>query len=67
MTTARYRVTTWDRNKGTFTPQKGLDRWDNLTLWEVRAALRALQCMGYSCHRVGDASDPSVYVERVDD
>lgn len=64
----RYRVRTYDATIGEYTPQDGM-KMTGLTLWGVRRALRALRCMGYSAHRVGNSrdghdSDPSILVER---
>lgn len=56
-----YRITTWDPNRQTFTPQTGVraGRW---SLWGLRKPLRLLRSMGY------DAShkSPCVLVERID-
>lgn len=63
-----YEVLTWDRDAQAFTPQIGVPRGP-YTLWELKAALRKLQSMGYPCdrsHRDGEThSDPSVLVRRV--
>jgi len=68
----RYRVQTWDTERQEFTPQVGLDKWCDLTKWELAEALRQLKVLGYDCHRTRDpdgehrSSDASVLVERVD-
>lgn len=50
----RYYVRTWDTNKQTFTPQKGV-RVGPYKLFALRRALRALRSMGYD-GRKGDNS-----------
>lgn len=71
MSSALYSVGTWDTDLQAFTPQLGLAEPSiNVALWQVRAVLRELREMGYSCHRVRDGdehdSDPYVLVERTD-
>jgi hypothetical protein len=56
---ARYYVTTYDPERGDFTPQAGV-RTGPYTLFGLRRALRALRTWGYPATR----DDPSVYVER---
>lgn len=59
---AIYRITTWDSENRRWSPQVGLrEPWDNLTLFELRTAMRGLQQMGYECRN----GDPSVMVERI--
>lgn len=60
----RYYVSTWDTERGEFTPQAGV-RTGPYTLFGLRKALRKLKDMGYSCDRSfnGETSDPSVLVE----
>jgi hypothetical protein len=76
---ALYSVATWDTNKQAYTPQCGLSVPSfNITLSQLRVALKELRQMGYTAHRVRHAigtdgfedydhdSDPSVLVERTD-
>lgn len=63
----KYIVQTWDMEKHTYTPQQGV-RKGPYTLWGLKRALRKLQSIGYSCHRLGGywhESDAAVYVERI--
>ena len=69
-----YSVRTWDTDEQAYTPQAGLSLpWRGLTLWQLRAALKELKGMGYSCHRFRDedgdhsANDYAVLVERDDE
>ncbi len=57
----KYRVLTWDGEKGKFTPQSGV-RSGPYTLFGLRKALRALRGCGYSARRY----DICVLVERVE-
>jgi hypothetical protein len=61
-----YRVRTWDAEAGEWTPQAGLSLPSHgLSLGQLRAALKELRQMGYSCHRTRDGdSDPFVLVEK---
>lgn len=74
-----YSVATWDTNKQAYTPQVGLSvPAFNITLRQLRVALKELRRMGYTAHRVRywvgcddwddytHDSDPSVLVERTD-
>lgn len=54
----RYYVTTWDCEKGEFTPQAGV-RKGPCSHWGLRRALRKLREMGYEARR----GDSSVLVE----
>ena len=61
----RYNVYTWDADLGDWSAP-GIRPHRNLTLWQVRTALRKLQGRGYSCDytsRDGGGGDPSVRVE----
>ena len=69
-----YSVRTWDGDEQAYTPQAGLSLpWCGLTLWQLKAALRELRDMGYSCHRTRDHdgghddNDWCVLVERDDE
>lgn len=69
-----YSVRTWDGELEAYTPQVGMEsRWEGLTLWQLKAALKELQGMGYTCHRKRGAdagywdNDTSVLVERSDE
>ena len=59
----RYRVLTWDHEKQQFTPQRGVGRASNITLWQVRGVLRRLQEMGYEVRK----GDPKVRVETINE
>lgn len=67
---ATYSVGTWDTESQAYTPQT--ERWTNLTLWELRSALRELRQQGYTAHRYRDIygehsdNDWAVLVERTD-
>jgi hypothetical protein len=63
----RYYVTTWDADKGEYTPQKGV-RTGPWSLWGLRKAILALRSMGYSADYDGKTlyGDPSVRIERSD-
>lgn len=69
-----YSVRTWDFERQAYTPQVGLSvTWFGLTLWQLKAALKELRGMGYSCHRRRDSdgghddNDWCVLVERDDE
>lgn len=64
----RYSIGTWDTDLQAFTPQIGLSVPSfNITIHELRQAMRELVAMGYSCHRYKDGdSDPCVFIERTD-
>ena len=71
--TALYSIGTWDTDREAYTPQRGLSVPSfNITLRQLRTALRELRNMGYSCHRYRDQdgdhwdTDTSVLVERTD-
>lgn len=50
-----YSVRTWDPETERYTPQEGMSvPCTNLTLWQLKAALRELRAMGYPCHRFRD-------------
>jgi hypothetical protein len=71
MTQARYRIRTWDPNRETYTPQRGIGRSSNLTLWQLRERMKDLRRIGFSCHRVrlscGEhIGDAEVLIERDD-
>lgn len=51
----RYFVRTWDSDKQSFTPQKGV-RVGPYTLMGLRKALRQLQGLGYDTSRAGGVS-----------
>lgn len=68
-----YSVGTWDTEKQAYTPQRGLTVPSfNITLPQLRQAIRELKRLGYSCHRRRDAdgtyddNDWSVLIERTD-
>lgn len=70
----RYTVTTWDMDEESFTRQLGMiEPWENLTIWQLKAALKELRTMGYDCHYLRDkngnhdANDFSVCVEWVNE
>ena len=55
----RYYVTTYDIDRGEYTPQQGV-RTGPYTQFGLRKAIRALRKMGYD----GRRSDASIYVTR---
>lgn len=68
-----YSIGTWDTNKQAYTPQKGLSVPSfNITLSQLRIAMKELKSMGYSCHRIRDSfgnydnNDFFVLIERTD-
>ncbi len=73
MSKITYSIRTWDMDLQAFTPQNGIEKWEGLTLWELKSALRDLQELGYTCHRrrdkygFRDDNDTSVLVERSDE
>lgn len=73
MSESLYSVGTWDTDKQRYTPQQGLTvPTFNITLLQLRQAIRDLRCLGYSVHRLRDSdgthedNDPSVMIERTD-
>ncbi len=73
MTSALYSVGTWDTKKQAYTPQRGLSVPSfNITLGQLRVAMKELREMGYSCHRYRaadgtyDDNDWCVLIERTD-
>jgi hypothetical protein len=54
---ARYSVGTWDVALQSYTPQIGVHKSFNLTLAELRVAIRILRKLGYSAHRRGNVND----------
>lgn len=65
MSRAKYYVHTWDTEKQTWTPQKGV-RCGPYSLWGLRRAIRKLRDMGYSCDYSSKGSgDAYVKIERV--
>lgn len=65
MDSPQYQVLTWDIYTSEFTPQDGVPSIVTGVL-ELRRAIRALQAIGYSCHRSGGDSDAAVLIERID-
>ena len=70
---ALYSVGTWDTNKQAYTPQRGLTVPSfNITLAQLRQAVRDLRRLGYGAYRVRDAdgshgtNDVDVLIERTD-
>lgn len=65
-----YSVGTWDTNKQAYTPQTSPAF--NLTIGQLRAALKGLRSLGYQAHRKRDTdgsydnNDWAVLVERTD-
>lgn len=73
MTKPLYSVSTWDTDEQAYTPQVGVTvPAFNITLWQLRHALKELRQMGYTAHRYRDPdgehddNDWSVLVERTD-
>lgn len=66
-----YSVSTWDGEADAYTPQLGVPAF-NLTLPQLRQAIRLLRELGYTAHRVRspdgdhDDNDWSVLIERTD-
>ena len=69
---AVYSIRTWDMEAQEYTPQNGVP-CDGLTLWQLRASMRLLRSIGYSCHRLRDPdgghddNDAWVKIERSDE
>lgn len=69
---AAYSVGTWDADAQAYTPQIGVEKSFNLTIHELRAAMKTLRQLGYSVHRRRDAdgshddNDWMVLIERTD-
>jgi hypothetical protein len=67
-----YSVGTWDTEKQAYSPQAGMKTCINITRDVLRIRIRALRCMGYTCHRRGnvrdghDDNDTMVLIERTD-
>ena len=66
-----YSVGTWDSDCQAYTPQIGVADSINITLAQLRRALKRLRALGYNADRVrlpdGEHdSDPMVLVERTD-
>lgn len=68
-----YSVGTWDTDKQAYTPQRGLSVPSfNITLAQLRQALKELRTMAYKAHRYRDEdgshddNDAYVIVERTD-
>ncbi len=72
MSEALYSIGTWDTDLQAYSPQPGVPKSINITLHELRAAMKLLRRMGYSCHRFRDAdgthddNDWMVLIERTD-
>lgn len=71
--TPLYSVSTWDTERQAYTPQRGLTVPSfNITLAQLRQAIRDLRRLGYSAHRFRDSdgnydhNDWSVLIERTD-
>ncbi len=70
-TEARYSVGTWDPDEQAYTPLIEVPSF-NLTISELRRALKYLRSIGYSAHRLRDHlgshddNDWAVLVERTD-
>lgn len=66
-----YSVGTWDTNEQAFTAQGNVPSF-NLTLWQLKDAMRLLRSIGYSVHRYRDEdgghedNDVMVLIERTD-
>lgn len=70
---AMYSVGTWDTDRQAYTPQRGLSVPSfNITLAQLRTAIRELRKRGYSVHRYRDEdgghedNDWAVLIERTD-
>jgi len=70
---ARYSIGTWDTDEQAYRPQEMDGQpWLNITLLQLRQAMRHLQEWGYSCHRYKtgpnehDDNDWAVLIERTD-
>jgi hypothetical protein len=71
--TALYSVATWDTERQAYTPQRGLTVPSfNITLAQLRQAVRDLRQLGYTAHRTRgsdgsyDDNDLDVLIERTD-
>jgi hypothetical protein len=71
--TVLYSVGTWDMERQAYTPQRGLSVPSfNITLAQLRQAVRELKRMGYGSYRLRgpdgshDTNDPAVLIERTD-
>jgi hypothetical protein len=69
----RYSVGTWDTDRNAYTPQRGLSvPCLNITIHQLRTALKQIRQCGYSAHRFRDEdgshedNDWAVLVERTD-
>ena len=70
---ARYSIGVWDTDRQSYTPQRGLSVPSfNITVAQLRTALKELRKIGYACHRLRDSdgshydNDWRVLVERTD-
>ena len=65
-----YSVATYDCERSAYTPQRGLTVPSfNITLAQLRQAVRDLKSLGYSAHRlkhIDGCNDPDVLIERTD-
>lgn len=67
-----YSIGTWDTEAQAYTPQGTDEEAFNLTIHQLRAAMKELRKCGYSCHRIRspdgdhDNNDWSVLIERTD-
>lgn len=73
MSNPLYSVGTWDMKRQAYTPQRGLSVPSfNITLAQLRQAVRELKSMGYEAHRrrdeegCRDDNDWCVLIERTD-
>ena len=70
MAEALYSVATWDTNRQAYTPQRGLTVPSfNITLTQLRQAVRDLRRLGYPAHRLkhlDGCNDHDVLIERTD-
>lgn len=71
--TPLYSIGTWDTDRQAYTPQAGLAvPAFNITIWQLRQAIRELRSGGYTVHYVRSASgdhannDWAVLIERTD-
>lgn len=71
--TPLYSIGTWDTHRQAFTPHRGLSVPSfNITILQLRVAMRELQETGYRCHRYRglnggeEDNDTSVIIERTD-
>jgi hypothetical protein len=67
-----YSIGTWDTDLQAYTPQAGMENCINIPRDVLRTRIRALRCMGYTAHRIGnsrdghDDNDTFVLIERTD-